>query len=234
MAITTYGDLRSSVQSWLNRTDAATIEAIPTFIAFAEKDFQRTLKLPQYEMPINGVASSTTGTAATNKFDSSADTNGVTLEDNYYEMKHFMVNGFPYDRVDVDTFNKVRLIGLANMESNQDPTQPSDSKKYSNVFCRVGNKILTYPELKDGDAVSYIYWEEYPTMTSDSDLSASLDIAPDVMLYLCLRHAAVFLRDNDQAQFWTQKAEEAGTKLYQQLDEIEWSGSPLTVRQMGK
>ena len=48
-------------------------------------------------------------------------------------------------------------------------------------------------------------------------------------MYLALRHASIFLRDNEQEQFWMAKAQEAADSMKQQLDEAEWSGSALVV-----
>ena len=49
LEINNYGDLKKSVQTWLNRKDQSTIDNIPIFINFAEKMFTRLIKLPYYE-----------------------------------------------------------------------------------------------------------------------------------------------------------------------------------------
>lgn len=62
MAIATYGDLKVSLKNWLNRTDSATINEIPNFINFAEKELYRNLRIPSFE----GTAIVTLGTGAFN------------------------------------------------------------------------------------------------------------------------------------------------------------------------
>ncbi|MCS5737419.1 phage adaptor protein, partial [Herbiconiux daphne] len=63
----------------------------------------------------------------------------------------------------------------------------------------------------------------------DADQPYSLLIAPDILLYLCLRHASIWLRDPEMEQYWMAKAQEAAQALQQQLDEANWSGSALVV-----
>lgn len=226
MAITTYGDLKQNVQLWLNRNDSATVAAIPTFINFAEQDFQRTMKLPQYENTLEIIVPSAGATVK----------DGLTLPIDYYEIKHLFVNDKSYSRVDVDTYRRIikKQSEDASASASRDAIeQRATVNRPMHIFCRIGNNILVYPNLVDKDTIKMIYWKQYPVMSNDSDTTDTLAIAPDIMLYLSLRHAAVFLRDNDQAQFWTQKAEEAGTRLLMKLDTIEWSGSPITVPDMG-
>lgn len=234
--ITTYGGLKQAVQLWLNRNDAATINSIPMFINFAENDFQRLVRLPQYEI----IATTSNG-----KLDPITDAVpesllSIKLPKTYFEMKHFSINGIPYNRLDVETFNRIKSgvsdskvsstqITTSSEESAATVTRLQGTTTRSHFFCRKGNELFMLPALKSGDEVEMIYYEAYPEMNDDGLGTDSLDIAPDIMLYLSLRHAAVFLRDNEQAQFWEQKATDAAGALIRRLDDIEWSGSSLVV-----
>lgn len=227
MAIQTYADLKDAVRTWLNRNDTATVNAIPQFINFAEMDFQRTIDITENEMTF----SDTVGTSTVIDVD-----NGITLPTDYYQAKHLFVNNHSYARVDVDTFQ--RMIEKETFEANSTASKDylsyaTESFKPVPIFCRIGKQIKVSPKLKDQDEVKLIYWKKEPFMTRDSDSSNALKLAPDVLLYLALRHSAVFLRDSDQAQFWEQKATDAGTRLIQRIDINEWSGSPITVPDLG-
>ena len=220
-SISTYGQLKDAVKNWLNRSDDVTTNAIPYFIEFAVKDFQRTVQLPNYEV--------------TKTYDITADNlaidDAITLEDGYYEMKHFFVNNLPYNRVDVDTFYRLQA---ENTIDNSFGLYSGDEMKGTTkqfYFTRIADKIKTIPALQDGDTVRVIYWEEIENPELDGDQPDYLKVAPDIMLYLSLRHAAVFLRDNDQAQFWEQKAVESAQGLMRRLDLVEWSGSSLVVKE---
>lgn len=221
-AITTYGDLKKAVELWINRTDDVTKNAIPTFISFALQDFQRVFYLPQFERTMVNLALAG-GT--------------VRLPSDYYEMKSVEVDGIPYNRVDLETFNRIKSgeFGivptkkqLADDISLTALVQGNPNSQY--VFMRQGNDLHFIPELKDGAEVALTYWQKLTEdLNLDTDTSPVLEVAPDIMLYLSLRHASVFLRDLDMEQFWAAKAETAGAILRQKLDEIEWSGSSLVV-----
>lgn len=205
--IANYGDLKTAVQNWLNRKDSATVENIPMFINFAEKQFTRLVRLPYYETRF-------TRTIA----DSSP---WVEIPNDFLSIKHFNVNGFAVTRVDVETFTRIK-----KKKTNY------DGKPY--YFTRIGGKMYTYPDLKAGDEVEVIYNRDIPEMKKDDDCPYSLLIAPDVMLYLALRHASIFLRDNDQEIYWAQKATDAAMEINAQLDEAEWRGSSLVVREFNE
>lgn len=201
--ISNYGELKDSVQQWLNRRDQPTVDKIPLFINFAEKEFTRLIRLPYYESYTRAVIENG------KKF--------IDLPPDFLSMKNFVVNDLVCTRVDNETFFRI-----------------ADRKRETRhfapyYFTRIGTRILTYPELKDGDLVTMVYNRDIPEMKNDDDSPYSLIIAPDLLLYLALQHASKWLRDNDEVQFWSDKAQTAATALMTQLDEAEWNGSTLQV-----
>ena len=203
LEINNYGDLKKSVQTWLNRKDQSTIDNIPIFINFAEKMFTRLIKLPYYETSYIAV------------WDSSR--NFVQLPSDFLSMKHIYVGDSILTRVDVENYLKLT-------QKDKDLTKPK-------WFTRVGSSIQIFPSPLTGDAVNMIYYKDIPEMTADTDAPYSLITAPEIFLYLSLRHAAIFLRDNEQEQYWMSKAIESADSLKKLLDEVEWSGSSLVVSQ---
>lgn len=222
--INNYKDLKDSVKTWLNRKDSATVDNIPMFINFAEKQFTRLVKLPYYE--------------ARSTFTVDENFNYVIVPPDFLSAKHVMVNGKPYNRADVETF--MRLKNLTNGSAWQgkatdnnsavilsDQAGSTSDRQY--FFTRIGEQFHFLPTPALGDVIELIYAQDIPEMQFDNDQPYQLLIAPDVMLYLALRHAAIFIRDNEQEQYWMQKATEAADSLNKQLDEAEWSGSSLVV-----
>lgn len=206
--ISNYGDLKVAVQKWLNRKDSATIDHIPMFINFAEKQFTRMVKLPFYEGVVNRAI------IPDNLF--------IETPNDLLSVKHLAVNGFVTTRCDVETFMRIK---------DQKGTGTSAENRGSPYyFTRIGSRLFTYPSLKEGDKISLIYHRDIPEMRDDTDCPYSLIIAPDIMLYLTLRHASIFLRDNEQEVYWSQKASDAAATINSQLDEAEWAGSSLVVR----
>lgn len=205
--ITNYGELKQAVQTWLNRKDHSTVSNIPMFINFAEKQFTRLVKLPYYEATINRTI------IPDNAF--------VEVPNDLLSVKHLAVNGHILTRTDVETFT--RLTQLDAIGKSLERSEPY-------YFTRIGDRIVTQPSLKTGDLVSLIYHRDIPEMKDDKDCPYSLMVAPDVMLYLSLRHASTFLRDNEQEMYWMQKANDSATEINAQLDQAEWGGSSLVVR----
>lgn len=217
--INNYLELKQAIQSWLNRKDSATIDKIPLFINFACKQFTRLIKLPYYESLLK--ANAIPGLPYHN------------IPNDFLSAKHLMVNGAPYTRVDTDTFQRMK-VGLGT----QRPPEPRTyeigqlqgaTTSLENYFTRIGDQIHFIPELKEGDTFEMIYRRDIPEFQNDSDSPYFLLVASDVLLYLALRHAAIFLRDNEQEMYWNQKATDAAEALQQQLDDAEWSGSSLVV-----
>lgn len=221
--INTYGDLKRAVRIWLNRKDAATLDNIPMFINMAHKQFTRMVKLPYYEVLVS--------------LDAVEGFEYVNIPQDFLSAKHLSVNGMPYNRVDNETFMRVKTSGSQNTSLGG----PDDNYNYSYLtgattqskyfFTRVGGQLHFIPDLTPGDVVEMIYQRDIPELKDDSDEPYSLLVASDIMLYLSLRHAATFLRDNEQEQFWMAKASDAAASLQMQLDEAEWSGSATVVPQ---
>lgn len=221
--IENYKDFRDAVALWLNRKDSATIENIPMFINFAEKQFTRLVKLPYYETTV--------------RFTIDENFNFVVIPQDFLSAKHVMVNGKPYNRADVETFMRLKNMGnFSDVQSNatapnpnQDILRAGSTSETKYFFTRIGEQIHFLPTPVVGDVVEFIYHQDIPEMRFDNDQPYSLLIAPDVLLYLALRHASIFLRDNEQEVYWMSKAQEAAESMKQQMDEAEWSGSSLVV-----
>lgn len=221
--INNYGDLKKAVRIWLNRKDNATLDNIPMFINMAHKQFTRMVKLPYYEVLVHQEVEE--------------GINHVVIPDDFLSAKHVGVNGFPYNRVDTETFMRTKNSGTQVTELGEGNqfgflTGATTESKY--FFTRVGGQLHFIPDLIPGDTVEMIYQQDVPELKEDSQEPYSLLIASDIMLYLSLRHAATFLRDNEQEVYWMQKATDAAQTLQAQLDEAEWSGSALVVPQFSR
>lgn len=218
--INTYGDLKRAVQLWLNRKDSTTINNIPMFINMALKQFARMMKLPYYEVLV--------------KITATEGVNYVELPNDFLSAKHLMVNGIPYNRLSVNTFQRIKEgnTQVTNLEEdNQFGFLQGATTASEFFFTRIGGQLHFIPELKGGDLVEMIYQRDIPEPKSDTEEVYYLLVASDVLLYLSLKHASTFLRDNEQEQFWMAKAAEAAQSLQAQLEEAEWSGGPLVVPQ---
>ena len=220
--INNYGDLKKAVRLWLNRKDSTTIDNIPMFINMAHKQFTRMVKLPYYETLVTK--------------DVQEGESYVTIPEDFLSAKHLSVDSIPYNRVDTETFMRIKG-DTQNTEITEDNeygflTGATTESRY--YFTRVGGNFYFHPDLKPGSTVELIYQQDIPEFKQDSDEPYSLLVASDVMLYLSLRHASIFLRDPEQESYWAQKASDAAASIQQQLVEAEWSGSALVVPQFSR
>lgn len=205
----TYGDLKKDVQDWLNRTDPDTINKIPSFIALAEQEFSRMVKLP-----LN--VGSFTLTAA-------------------HDYEIFRVPEDMLSPLTVrvtrsgDIFGKMyNQIGEHGMFQKLHTWTP-DTKTDEAYFCKWIDLFLFYPPLNAGDSVSISYHKDLEVMEVDTDTSPALKYGYDLMLYWALKHASIFFRDPEQEQYWTGKAQEALVTMTSTFNEMEWGGSPLVI-----
>ena len=201
--IKNYGDLKTSVINWLNRNDSKTLENIPLFINFAEKAFTRLLKLPFYETQFVAKYKQAIG--------------HIPIPNDFLNMKHLYIDNNHLTRVDVQTFKNIQ-------ERDKDATRP-------HWFTRIGSQIHIYPEPAEDTDVTFIYFRDIVEMKDDFDCPYHLIVSPEIMLYLSLAHASIFIRDNEQHQFWVSKATESAESLKALLDDSEWTGSSLVVQQ---
>lgn len=221
--INTYGDLKKAVQLWLNRKDSVTINNIPMFINMAAKQFTRMLKLPYYEVLVS--------------LEAVAGFDYVNIPQDFLSAKHVAVNGIPHNRVDNETFLRMKNVDSQVTEipnDNQFGFLTGATSESNYFFTRVGGQLRFHPDLVSGDVVEMIYQRDIPEFKDDSEEPYTLLVASDVMLYLSLQHAATFLRDNEQEAFWAGKAAAAAQSLQAQLDEAEWSGSATVVPQFAR
>ncbi|MGL5016116.1 MAG: phage adaptor protein, partial [Bacteroidales bacterium] len=212
---------------WLNRKDGATLDNIPMFINMAHKQFTRLVKLPYYEVLVS--------LEAIEGFEY------VNIPQDFLSAKHITVNGMPYNRVDTETFMRIKNGNSQNTAIKQPrigtqiPTFLQGATTESQFFfTRVGGQLHFIPELVTGDTVEMIYQRDIPEFKDDEEEPYSLLVASDVMLYLTLQHASKFLRDAEGVSYWESEAVKAAESLRAQLEEAEWSGSALVVPQFSK
>lgn len=225
--INTYGDLKKAVSLWLNRKDSATLDNIPMFINMAHKQFTRLVKLPYYEVLVS--------LEAIEGFEY------VNIPQDFLSAKHLTVNGIPYNRVDTETYMRIKnsntqVTGVKEprVAGNQFGFLQGATTEKEFFFTRVGGQLHFIPELIPGDTVEMIYQRDIPEYRDDTDEPYVLLVASDVMLYLTLQHASKFLRDAEGVSYWESEAIKAAESLRSQLEEAEWSGSALVVPQFSK
>ena len=173
-----YGTLKSTIATWLNRSDLTTY--IPDFVRFAEQRIHYggadPYKSPPLRIPAMQVR--TTGTISSGRID---------LPENMVEIQRISVS--------VGGVN-----GELNYVSPQAYAELSNSQATPTVYTFADNAILT---AGTGSAdYTLDYYEKFTGLLVDTDTNWLLTNAPTVYLYGALVETAPFLYDDPRFQMW--------------------------------
>lgn len=201
------GDLKKALSLWCDRDDDEFNNARHNFINFAEKDIYRRLRIPSLERELylnvnDGVALIPTDTI---------------------QIKYI------FNR---KTFETYRVTGIEEVQA----IRRGEYRNPANDVCfaRLNQRLLFSTSFdapssdgkKDGDVVIG-YISDTPEMIKDSDSCNILTIAPDLVLYMAMKHACVFVQDDEGAQKYGMLAEAALAVIQEQANKAEFSASPL-------
>lgn len=210
--INNMGSLKSAVSLWSNRDDPEFMDQIHNFINFAEKDIYRRLRIPSLEREIylnivNGIAH------------------------------------IPVDLVQIKYVMNLRTASMFRVTSLEEIQWIKQGKRVNETsfnaeetcFARANNRLFFAPTLDapsdgltSGDVVMG-YISDSPELVNDTDSCNILTIAPDLILYMAMKHACLFVQDDEGAQKWGMMAEAALAVVQTQADKAEYSGSPLVI-----
>lgn len=210
--IQTMGDLKNAISIWSNRDDPEFLGQLQNFINFAEKDIYRRLRIPSLEREIylniqNGVAH---------------------IPVDMVETKYVM---------NLQTGSMFRVTSLEEVQWNRQNklVNTTNFNEQEIVFARANNRLFFAPAVNfpsDGITTGDIvmgYISDSPELMTDTDTCNILTIAPDLMLYMAMKHACLFVQDDDGAQKWGAMAEASLAVVQEQAKRAEYSGSPLVI-----
>jgi hypothetical protein len=210
--IKTMGDLKKALALWADRDDPEFLDQCHNFINFAEKDIYRRLRIPSLEREI--YLNIYHGTCF--------------IPADIIEIRHVLdtCTGSVYRHTSLEEIQWIRQNKRVNETSfNVDET----------CFCRIGGRLLFS---RDFDAVSdglvngqviMNYISDTPELVDDDSSANILTIAPDLVLYMALKHACLFVQDDNGAQKWGMLAESALALIQEQANKMEYSGSPKVI-----
>lgn len=220
--IRTYGDLKEAVSLWMDRDDDEFVKQIPNFIDFGQKEVYRNLRIPPLEKEIY-----------------------LSVKDGVgYIPPDFLEAKFIMRARNAQVF---RLTSEEEISSLREADIGKDNDKVVK-YARFGKRWLFYPLIEAGtphypddgspeipanDAVILCYYSDPAEFVNDDDTDAILTIAPDLLLYFALRHACLFVQDNEGAQKWSAMGQASMEELEAQAKKSEWKGSPLVIPPRG-
>lgn len=202
MAFDTYSDLKTSIASYLARSDLTS--QIPDFIKFAEMRLRRELRIRQ-------MISTTTLTAT-------AGTATLTIPSDFLQARDFVVNGNP-----VQPLNYVSPALYSRNSRSDVSGKPLDYTVLANTF-----KLAPNPDTAYTFTLTYY---AAPAYLSDSNTSnIFLTTCPDLLLYAALIEAEPFLMNDTRINTWGTMFDRSLSTLIRSDQESQYSGVPLVMR----
>jgi len=174
MAISTYAELKTSIASWLDRSDLT--DVIPDFIALAETRHKRDFKIRRMETRVTA--------------NTIADTEYYTLPDDYIAMRNIKLNSDP----------KTALEFLT--PEIMDRLQAGSSTGKPKAYSIKGNTIQLRP-LPDGVyEIEISYYKTFAALSDSNTTNDMLTHHPDAYLYGALVEAEPYLQNDKRIQVW--------------------------------
>lgn len=203
MAITNYGELKSAVADFLNRSDLTSV--IPTFIDFAEAEFNRNLRVRQMVTRAEAVI----------------DTRFSAVPADFIEAKDLViVTGNPVTPLQFVTQQEMAQLRNTSITSAGKP-------KYFSV---VGGQFEVAPTPDSVYSLEMSYFGQIDALTDDGDTNWLLREYPDIYLYTSLMHSAPYLKDDERITVWAQLAAKAKEELISRDTSASFNGSTPVIR----
>lgn len=219
MAISNYGELKTAVESWLDRTDLN--GRVPDFISLAERRIFRPSKKSGYRglrSPANETKKTYTG------YDAEV---GLCIPDDYLELKNITWDGCPLERISDQRY--LALSCLPDTRTDNNTVQPAGEPT---MFARYACKFFVYPLPTEGnDGVLQLnYWQDQSgQLVDDTDTTPILTIAPGAYLYGALVEAEAFLINDGRIPLWEARFQDTIESLQDMADQEELSGGHTTT-----
>ena len=203
MSVTNYGELKSTISDFLNRSDLTSV--IPTFIDFAEAEFNRNLRVRQMVARAEAVI----------------DTRFSAVPADFVEAKDLViVTGNPVTPLQFVTQQEMAQLRSTSITTAGKPL----------YFSVVGGQFEMCPTPDAEYTLEMSYFAKITPLSDDSDTNWLLTDYPDIYLYTSLMHSAPYLKDDERTTVWAQLASKAKEELLSRDTSASFNGSTPIIR----
>ena len=199
-----YAALKTAIANWLNRSDSATVAAIPGFVELAEADIRA-------DMESRHVSTDNTLTL---------DSAEVTLPEDVGGVIELFVTDPLHAAGPIQLVTRSQLAAL--------------SARYGRGPVRFGSitdgvLYLTHDPSDESDAptATIVYNPLVTALEDDDDTNWFLTNHPNLYLYAALRHSAMWLRDDARKAAWDAAYQEHLARMLTERDAHEFGAAPL-------
>jgi hypothetical protein len=201
MALSSYSELKSTVASYLARSDLTAV--IPDFIRLAEERLRRDLRIRQ--MLVVATAQTTGGDST------------VGLPTDFLEMRDIHVNLNPVVQLSYKAPNAFYSSGKSTLSGK--PT----------LYTVLAAEFQLAPIPDAAYTLQMLYYAK-PALLSDSNASnVFLANCPDALLYAALGEAEPYLMNDARLQTWAALYDRSITAINTSDQAGEYSGQPISM-----
>ncbi len=200
--IQTFGELKSSVTQWIDRTDLS--QAINDICFLGVRRVYRDTRSPSNERLV--------------RYDhpSSGHLTSLQIPADYIQLRLLSCDGVPLRRVSDQEIHR-----LASSPSSGIPE----------VFGRVGGAFVIHPVPVARHEFGLWYWsDEANLFASDSASTQLLRDAGELFLYASLSEAESYIVNDPRVATWEARYSQALERLNAQIRRDEYSGGTLSIR----
>jgi hypothetical protein len=201
MSITNYSDLKSTIASYLARTDLTA--QIPDFIQLAETRLRRELRLRQM---LKVVTTTTT-----------ADDGTVELPSDFLQMRDLHINTNP--------IQVLEYLSPSNFYRNTWSVSTGLPQRYTIL----AQEFQFAPKPDTNYTLQMMYYAAPPYLSNTNPSNAFLANCPDLLLYGALGEAEPYLMNDARLATWAQMYDRGLAALTVSDDQGEYSGSPISI-----
>lgn len=206
-SVPSYDKLVEAIKVFINRYDQDTLDMVPYFINAAEKTILRNLRMPSMEKMVGFTLSELIEEGGY-----------VTIPSDYLEMKFVWKEGSTLQRVTFD-----QLIDHDNKNVRY------GWNSCSRGVWAINTNRMYIRGVNPEERVYMTYYADIPEISSSTQTNVLLDLVPDAFLYFSVAEGFRFLMEEAKSDYWTKQATKRLMEVKQQVEEAEFSGSPLVI-----
>lgn len=201
MAFTSYSDLKTTIASYLARSDLTAM--IPTFIQLAELRLRREIRTRQ--MLVVATASTTGGDST------------VGLPTDFLEMRDIHVNTNP-----ITTLSYAAPNAFYNSYRATESGKPTE-------YTVLATELQLSPVPDSTYTLQMLYYAQPYFMSDSNPSNVFLVNFPDALLYAALGEAEPYLMNDARLQTWATLYDRAISSITISDQSSEYSGQPMSM-----
>ena len=202
MTISNYGELKTNVADWLNRSDLTSV--IPTFIEGAHSKLNQSLRVRQMVQ----------------RATASVDSEYSALPGDFLEIRDIRLNTDPVRS----------LEAISSEQQNQERERFGNTAGKPKYFTMIGEQVQVFPTPDTTYTMELAYYEKIPDFSGDSSTNWLLTKEPLIYVYGALVHATPYLKDDDRVVLWQTLYRDQFNSLTQENERARYGGTTPRMR----